>query len=111
MEILSTITYEAGSLDKGTLIVGCLLLIAAIVVIGLGIIACKTYETGAGILAFVCATFFAVFGIFMVCNCKYPITYHEYDVIFTEPIDMDEFGAKYEIKSQKGRIYHIEERH
>ncbi|MBQ2173565.1 MAG: hypothetical protein II453_00350 [Alphaproteobacteria bacterium] len=40
-----------------------------------------------------------------------PVAYNKYDVLFTEPIDMNEFDAKYTITGKDGNIWHIEDKH
>ena len=40
-----------------------------------------------------------------------PVAYNKYDVLFTEPIDMNEFDAKYTITGRDGNIWHIEDKH
>lgn len=111
MEIINTVTYEAGSPIWSQLIIGCLLALAAIMLLLCAYPTFKQHEIGAGILAIIAGIFFGVCGIGSIASSVSATTYHEYDVIFTEPIDMNEFSEKYIIKSQKGRIYHIEERH
>lgn len=39
------------------------------------------------------------------------VEYREYDVIFTEPVDINELSEKYEIKGNDGRIWHLEDKH
>lgn len=39
------------------------------------------------------------------------VEYREYDVIFTEPVDINELNEKYEIKGNDGRIWHLEDKH
>ena len=64
--------------------------------------------------------FWCIFSIILACSIgiglplKYgrePVTYNKYDVIFTEPIDMNEFDAKYTITGKDGNIWHIEDKH
>lgn len=111
MEILNTITHEAGSIDFGMLAMAILCTVAAIAFIAIAILAFSDWAYGCGILAICVALVFALIGIGCWCNIKEKTTWHEYDVMFTEPIDIDKFNEKYEIKSQNGKIYHIEERH
>jgi len=40
-----------------------------------------------------------------------PVAYNKYDVIFTQPIDINEFDAKYTITGKDGNIWHIEDKH
>lgn len=53
--------------------------------------------------------------IFCLIVCFNDVTnkveYREYDVIFTEPIDINELSEKYEIKGNDGRIWHLEDKH
>ena len=53
------------------------------------------------------------FGAIIICSndITNKVEYREYDVIFTEPVDMDELTEKYEIKGNDGRIWHLEDKH
>ena len=61
-----------------------------------------------------------IFGIIFACLLgigfplefgREPVAYNKYDVLFTEPIDMNEFDAKYTITGKDGNIWHIEDKH
>lgn len=111
MEIINTTTIEAGW-NTVACIVGGILALMGIVLLILMIRAWGQLNKE--------DIFWCIFGIIFACAfgigfpLKYgrvPVAYNKYDVLFTEPINMNEFDAKYTITGKDGNIWHIEDKH
>lgn len=110
MEIINTTTIEAGW-RIAPCIVGGILILMGIVLLILMIRAWWQLNRE--------DIFWCIFSIILACSIgiglplktRNPIAYNKYDVIFTEPIDMNEFDTKYTITGKNGNIWHIEEKH
>ena len=110
MEIINITTVEAGW-SIAACIVGGILVLMGIVLLILMIRAWWQLD-----YTDVC---WCIFGFILACSLgiglalktREPVAYNKYDVLFTEPIDMNEFDTKYTITGKDGNIWHIEDKH
>lgn len=110
MEILNTTTIEAGW-NIVACIVGGILILMGIVLLVLMIRAWKTLNNADIFWCIFSIIFAGLLGIGLPLKTRNPVAYNKYDVLFTEPIDMNEFDAKYTITGKDGNIWHIEDKH
>ena len=110
MEIINTTTIEAGW-SIAACVVGGILAFMGIVLLILMIRAWQILTKE--------EIFWCIFGIILAGGLsiylftlgRIPVAYNKYDILFTEPIDMNEFDAKYTITGKDGNIWHIEDKH
>lgn len=112
MEIINVTTIEAGWRNTAACITGGVLILMSIVLLILMIRAWHTLNKADVFWCIFSFIFACSFGIGVPLKIgREPVTYNKYDVIFTEPIDMNEFDAKYTITGKDGNIWHIEDKH
>lgn len=110
MEIINTITVEAGW-SVAACIVGGILVLMGIVLLILMIRAWHVLNKADIFWCIFSIIFAAGLSIYLFILGRTPVAYNKYDVIFTEPIDMNKFEAKYTITGKNGNIWHIEDKH
>jgi len=110
MEIINTTTIEAGW-SIAACITGGIFIFMGIVLLILTIRAWKILDNADIFWCIFSIIFAGLFGIGLPLKTRNPIDYNKYDIIFTQPIDMNEFDAKYTITGQDGNIWHIEDKH
>lgn len=110
MEIINIATVEAGW-SIAACIVGGILMLMGIVLLILTIRAWKTLNNADIFWCIFSIIFANSLGIGLPLKTRNPVAYNKYDVLFTEPIDMNEFDAKYTITGRDGNIWHIEDKH
>lgn len=110
MEIINTTTIEAGW-SITACIVGGILILMGIVLLILTIRAWQILNKADIFWCVFSIIFAGSFGIGLPLKTRNPVAYNKYDVLFTEPIDMNEFDAKYTITGRDGNIWHIEDKH
>ena len=110
MEIINITTVEAGWSIAACIVGGILVLMG----IALLILMIRAWQILNKEEVFWCifSIIFAVgLSIYLFILGHTPVAYNKYDVLFTEPIDMNEFDAKYTITGKDGNIWHIEDKH
>lgn len=110
MEIINVTTIEAGW-STTACVVGGIFALMGIVLLILTIRAWKILDNADIFWCIFGIIFAGLFGIGLPLKTRNPIAYNKYDVIFTEPIDMNEFDTKYTITGKNGNIWHIEDKH
>ena len=111
MEIINTITVEAGW-SVAACIVGGILILMGIVLLILMIRAWRILNKA--------DVFWCIFGIILAWSIgiglplkigREPVTYNKYDALFVEPIDINDLYDKYVITGRDGNIWHLEDIH
>lgn len=110
MEIINTTTIEAGW-SIATCVIGGIFALMGIVLLILTINAWWQLTREEVFWCIFSIIFSCLLGIGLPLKTRNPVTYNKYDVLFTEPIDMNEFDAKYTITGKDGNIWHIEDKH
>lgn len=110
MEIINTTTIEAGW-NIVACITGGILAFMGIVLLILMIRAWHMLNKGDIFWGIFSVVFAESLSIYLFFLGHIPVAYNKYDVIFTQPIDMNEFDAKYTITGKDGNIWHIEDKH
>ena len=111
MEIINITTVEAGW-SIAACIIGGILASMGLVLLILMIRAWGQLNKGEIFWCIFGIIFAGLIGIgFPLMYGHEPVAYNKYDVLFTEPIDMNEFDAKYTITGKDGNIWHLEDKH
>ena len=110
MKIINITTVEAGW-SIAACIIGGILMLMGIILLILTIRAWPTLNKADIFWCIFSIIFAGLFGIGLPLKTRNPAAYNKYDVLFTEPIDMNEFDAKYTITGRDGNIWHIEDKH
>lgn len=110
MEIINVTTIEAGW-SVAACVVGGIFALMGIVLLILTINAWWQLNREDIFWCIFSIIFAGLFGIGLPLKTREPVAYNKYDVLFTEPIDMNEFDAKYTITGKDGNIWHIEDKH
>jgi len=110
MEIINTTTIEAGW-SVAACVVGGIFVLMGIVLLILTINAWWQLNREDLFWCIFSIIFAGLLGVGLPLKTREPVAYNKYDVLFTEPIDMNEFDAKYTITGKDGNIWHIEDKH
>ncbi len=110
MEIINITTIEAGW-SITACIVGGILILMGIVLLILMIRAWRILNKEEIFWCIFSIIFAGGLSVYLFILGHIPVPYNKYDVLFTEPIDMNEFDAKYTITGKDGNIWHIEDKH
>lgn len=110
MTIINTTVVEAGW-SISACIIGGVMVCLAILLLVLSLRAWHSLDFGDKFWCIFSLIFALAIAIGLPLNTRIPISYNKYDILFTEPVDMNEFDAKYTITGKDGNIWHIEDKH
>ena len=110
MEIINTITVEAGWNILDCIVSG-FMLIMGIVILILAIRTWHLLNFGDKFWCIFSLIFVLTFAIGLSLKTRIPVTYNQYDVLFTKPIDINNLYDKYVIIGRDGNIWHLEDIH
>ena len=111
MEIINETIHVAGEIngwDVFRIVIGIFVVSACIWVV---IVSCQERNWLPSVVFIVLGLIWCVCIILSFNNITNKVEYREYDVIFTEPVDINELSEKYEIKGNDGHIWHLEDKH
>ena len=110
MEIINTITVEAGW-SVAACITGGFMLIMDIVILILAIRAWHSLNFSDKFWCIFSLIFALTIAIGLPLKTRIPVAYNKYDVLFTKPIDINDLYDKYVITGRDGNIWHLEDIH
>ena len=110
MEIINTITVEAGW-SIAACITGGILAFMGIVLLILMIRAWHMLNKADIFWCIFSIIFAGSLSIYLFILGHTPVAYNKYDVIFTQPIDINDLYDKYVIIGRDGNIWHLEDIH